>query len=199
MDDLKQIWNQVNDLKLHLESIMPKEAPSLLHKRLIAIEEERKQQTQKAYSMVYGVILYFFAVSIGVNWFITGIIWLPLNQVAGILLFVFGFSFMLSRFQKNTLDLDYSQLTQPFIQEAIDQLKLRKKRLLTDPLIYVFCLIGAIHLLLHGYLKMVDGYWGYIGLLYGTMLGLAGITYEKALKKYEANEGQILEELINLK
>jgi len=196
MDELQQIWNQVNKVKLHIETLMPKEGPEMLHKKLTAIEEDRKKQTRKAHSMIYMVLLYFFVISVGVNWFRTGAIWLPLHQLVGIVLFVFGFCFMQVRFQNNTLDMDYNQLTKPFVQEAIEQLKLRKKRLLTDPLIYVFCLLIAIHLLVHDYIKMLDGYWGFIGLLYGSMLGLAGITYQKLLEKYEANEGLILKELI---
>ncbi|MEM8523641.1 MAG: hypothetical protein AAGG68_03305 [Bacteroidota bacterium] len=197
MEELKTIWEKVNELQLQIQQMMPVENVESIAQKIEAHEAKRRKNLKLTSRMLISTLITMIAIIIATNLFIgKGI---SLLQVAGFICVGLGMFYFLFFFHQNTLKASFSDSTEAFVNQTIKLYNNRKKLIITQPLGYTIFLGGGIILILIEYLSAIDGYWGIFGVMMGIMFALTGTVAAFEMKKFEKNEGAVLKQLEHFK
>ncbi len=175
MEELKTIWNKLNELQIQVGELIDEKAIDHSMAQLKQQETSRIKEANVLKGMIFGTVGVLAAMLLMVV-FVTeqSIIW---TQVLGLALIGLGMYWMLYQFQRTQIPFEagnYDQEAQGFIKTAHEKLILRKKLLTIAPLVYGLLLLSGLHLMLHPYLMEIPYYLGIMGATYGICLGILG-------------------------
>jgi len=193
MEELKVIWEKVNELQLQIQQMIPVENVESIAQKIEQNEAKRRKTLKQTSRMLISTLITMFAIIIATNLFIgKGI---SLLQVVGFFCVGLGMFYFLYFFYQNTLKARLSDSTEIFVNQTIKLYKARKKLIITQPLGYTIFLGGGITMILVEYLSVIDGYWGILGAMMGVLFALTGTVASFEIKKYDKNEGVVLKQL----
>ncbi|MEM9889054.1 MAG: hypothetical protein AAF849_24445 [Bacteroidota bacterium] len=193
MEELKIIWDKLNDLQEEVERLMPSDSIQSLVQTVEKHEQARQALLKKTSWMLIASFISMIAIIISTNYLIgqntTTLQWIGFGCV-GIGMFYFVYAF-----QRNLLQLNFSENSSDFVRKAIQKYQNRAVFIILNPLIYGFFLGCGILLILLDYLYLIEGYQGIIGAATGILLAIVctGLAFEK--RRYQRQEKVWLEKL----
>lgn len=193
MEELKAIWEKVNDLQLQIQQMITIENVESIAQKVEQHEAQRRKTLKQTSRMLISTFITMLAIIISTNLFIgKGI---SILQITGFVCVALGMVYFIYLFYQNTLKTGFSESTETFVNQTIKLYTTRKKLIITQPLGYTIFLGGGITMILVEYLSAIDGYWGIIGAMMGVLFALTGTVASFEMKKYERNEGAVLKQL----
>lgn len=185
MEDLKRIWNKVNDLQLDIETLL--DSKTVEHTYQILKKEEKNQK--KWTPLVIPIILITMLVFTWVTQAYQTIV-----SMTGIVLITIGAFVMIRLLQMHQISIDQYEHDRDvisFLKIVKERLAKRKHTWALGVIIYTFSLTIGLHLLIFR-LDSLAGLWGQVGLLWGMMLGLTGYAGGSMYLIHQKRYGAIL-------
>ncbi|MEN0046727.1 MAG: hypothetical protein AAF806_06710 [Bacteroidota bacterium] len=193
MEELKVIWEKVNELQFQIQQMMPTENVESIAQKIEQYEAQRRKTLKQTSWMLVSSFVTMFAIIVATNLFIgRGI---SLLQIVGFLCVGIGMFYFLYSFYQNTLKSELGDSTEVFVNQTIKLYQARKRLIIILPLGYAIFLGGGIIMVLVEYLSPIDGYWGIIAAMIGILFALTGSVASFEMKKYEQHEGAVLKQL----
>ncbi|MEM1325546.1 MAG: hypothetical protein AAGI23_06305 [Bacteroidota bacterium] len=195
MEELKNIWEKVNDLQVHIQQMMPVESIESIALQIEQQEAARRKTIRLTARLLVATIIVLAILITGTNVLIGKSI--TLLQIIGLVSISIGMFNFIYFFYQNTLKSSFNASTQTFVYQTVRLYKTRKRLIIIQPIIYTIFLGGGIAMILVEYLSVIDGYWGILGAMIGLLFALTGAIATLEMKKYEKNEGEILKQLVS--
>lgn len=185
MEDLKKIWHKLNDLQVEIEQVLNKDAVENTYKKL-----KKEADLQKKW--MPWMIPYIFCLMALMTWLTQAHD--SFVKMSGIALITIGGLVMTYLLQANKIPIEQYQHHQDattFMKIVKEKLEKRKHFWAIGVAIYTLSLTFGLHLLIFG-LDSLAGKGGYVGLLYGMMLGLTGFATGNMYLAHQKQYGEVL-------
>ena len=167
MEDLKAIWNKLDDLQLEIGQYFNKNVVETTYATIRKEENLRKKWTP----WIIPYILVLMSVMVWIsNAFQSWV------SMMGILLITIGGFVMTYLLQANRIPVEqyeHNRDAMSFMKLVKEKLERKKHFWAIGVAIYTLSLTFGLHLLIFGF-DSLAGKMGYVALLYGLMLGIAG-------------------------
>ena len=185
MEDLKAIWNQLGDLQTKVGQLIEIDDVESVYNKL------KKEETNKKKWMPWMIpyILIMMSFIIWISEAYNGVV-----PMLGIALITVGALLMMHLLNKHSIpltDYEHDKNATDFLKIVKDKLNKRRASWTIGVAVYIFFLLGGLHLLIFGIDNLV-GRGGEVGLLYGVMLGLAGFSTGNMYLIHKKQYGDIL-------
>lgn len=196
MDDLKIIWQKLDDLKGEVGDMIEMDKVESVFDNLKKVEDRQKK-------WMPWMIPYIILVTAGLYWFYGWISQFSFNrdltnlQIIGILFIPIGGFLMLYLIQLNKIPLDlyeHDKSAVSFLKIVKEKLAKKRKYTLIANFSYLAFLITGMHLLAIGWWE--GGFlehWKPIVFFYGTILMMIGIATYFSMKKFDERYKDIME------
>ena len=195
MEDLKSIWQKVNDLKGEVGEMLEMNKVETIYTQLKKEEDRQKK-------WLPWMIPYFIGMTLSMLWFYNWVshTWFdrPLNtiQIIGTLLIFVGASIMLYMNQLHKIPLaayEHDQTAQSFLKIVKEKLAKRRKMALWSNVIYIGILTVALNIISYDWsAPYANGNWSYLLFLNGFMICLAVVAVPLGLRKFDKRYKDIL-------
>lgn len=183
--DLKAIWNQLGDLQTKVGQLIEVDKVESVYDKL----KKEAEQKEKWMPWLVPYILVMMACLTWVSEAYQGLV-----PMTGIMLITIGAFIMMHLLNKHTIplaDYEYDKSATDFLKIVKSKLNKRKTTWAVGVATYIFFLLGGLHLLIFG-LDSLVGQGATLGLLYGTMLGIAGFATGNMYVIHKMRYGDIL-------
>ena len=188
MEDLKAIWNKVNDLQLQVGKLV--DTDTVEHTYTTLKKEQDLQKKWTPWMIPYILVLMGF-----MTW-LTEAFKSPVSM-AGIGLITIGGLVMTYLLQANQIPIEqyeHNRDATSFLKMVKEKLAKRKHFWAIGVAIYTLSLTFGLHLLIFG-LDSLDGKGGQVGLLYGIMLSLTGYATGNMYVTHQSRYGELLKSI----
>ena len=192
MEDLKLIWNKLNELQLEVGKLIEMDKVETVYDKLKKEEELKKKWMPFTAPVILLTMGWIFWITYPKGEPLSEILFTPFTL--GILLIIFGAFLMmylivkiripLARYQHDRSSLDFLKI----VKERLHQ---RKKYTLIGVSLYLFILTIGVHLMIFEF-NSLAGSWGMVFGLYGFMLGLTGMMIPSVLVAHNKQYKDIL-------
>ena len=193
MDQLQSIWSKLVSIQIELETLLRADTLEGAVERLRTQEENREKLGKWSVPAAAVVIATLLGLISQTNRLIghAATCWQMLGAglvMAGMLWTVYQFQLTCIAFRAD----DYYQPSSVFLRAVRQKLRQRKRLTVYGTGLYLVLLIPGTHLILSDYLKALPGYGGFVGLLYGGMLGVGGWIINAEQRRFSRQYGDIL-------
>ncbi len=188
MEDLKAIWNKVNDLQQQVGKLIDGDTVENTYTNL-----KKEQDLQKKWTPW---MIPYILVLMGFMTWLTEAFKSPVSMT-GIGLITIGGFVMTYLLQANQIPIEqyeHNRDAASFLKTVKEKLTKRKHFWATGVAIYTLSLTFGLHLLIFG-LDSLEGQGGYVGLLYGTMLSLTGYATGTMYIAHQSRYGDMLKSI----
>ncbi|MEM7511334.1 MAG: hypothetical protein AAF388_10410 [Bacteroidota bacterium] len=191
MDNLKNIWKQLQEAQDQLALHLDVDKAETIYQKIEKEERLRKKAAPWLPFYLLGImgalswVVYQTSLSEGTDFGAVQITGLLLITIGGICITY------LTYLAKIPVGREFfDQQASTFVQSVKEALTKRRKLLLLSMSVFMFCLIAGLHLLIFG-LEDLGEKGGYLGWFYGSMLALAGTTIPLSLSAFDKHYEEI--------
>lgn len=194
MEDLKDIWQKVGDLKAEVGELLAMEKVETIYTQLK--KEEERQKKWKPWQIPYVIVMTIFIFAV-YNWISLTYSGrnMTTQQILGTLLIPIGAFTMLYFYQLHQIPLDgeHDRTSVTFLKMVKDKLAKKGKAIRQANIIYISLLTVALNLVSFDWgISNISQHWQHLLLLNGMMLIIGITSFIFGQKKFDRQYRDIL-------
>ena len=195
MDDLKEIWQKVGDLKAEVGELLAMDKVETIYTQLKKEEDRQKKWKpwQIPYVIVVSALTFFFYNWLSQHYYDRN---MTTQQILGTLLIPIGGFIMLYFYQLHKIpleDKEHDQTSLFFLKMVKEKLSKKRKAIRWANMVYISLLTIGLNLVSFDWgISNISEHWIHFLLLNGTMLTIGILSFIFGLKKFDEQYKDIL-------